>query len=261
MTCIRNNIVNQEEFITRFGINGGLTMVRGLDYKKIMAMDIKHLKLLFQPSNARFIRQFGLESIVNGYGTKNELNFIHDFINITELGISISCRQFKDKLLSKTLVADFRKRTPLRTEEGKIFLEIMLEMFLNNELEASITHPRQFGYLFGILEQDEFLKIITLVTKKLDLLEKISIVSMGAATGSVTAYFMHGIFPTLVRCLNPGSKEGRRIRGLRELKKHRQDVLTRRLYDYTPEEHSVLLSLLDKVANITHEKYSEEVGC
>ena len=261
MTCIRGNVVPQEEFITRFGINGGLSVVRGLDYKKFMNLDAEKIKTLLQPSNARFIRQFGLETIVNGYGSKNERLFVHDLIDITELSISISCRQFKDKLLAKPLIADFRKRMHFRTPEAHVFLDILMEMFSNDELEVSITHPKQFDLLFNVLETDTLLTVVKMITKKLHLVERISVVSLGPANGSIVAHFLNGVFPSIVRTINPEAREGRRIRGLREIKKHRNDVITKRLYDYSPEETAVMLSLLDQVANIANEKYHEEINC
>lgn len=261
MTCIRGNVVNQEEFITRFGINGGLSVVRGLDYNKLMAMDIDRIKLLFQPSNARFIRQFGLETIVNSYGTKNQILFIHDLIDITELAISISCRQFKDRLLAKPLITEFRKRMNFRTAEAEVFLDILMDMFRNDELEVSITHPKQFDQLFNFVQTDDLLKVVTGFTKKLHIAEKISVVSLGMANGSVKAHFLGCIFPSIVRTINPCAMEGRRIRGLREINKHRKDILDKRLYEYTPEETKALISLLDKVANLANEKYSEEISC
>lgn len=245
MTQQPTRILDENSYTIKFGINGGLTIVRAVSFDKIMALTEDQLRLLFQPSNSRKLRQFGLEAIVNGRISPYQASCIQDLIDLTELATSISCQQFSDPLVTKQIIKNIHETHKCRVRESNVIRHILIDMFENNQLEVSLIHLTQFSKLFSLTKEDDLLKIVKTVTKKFHLVNKIFLVSMGNKSDTKVYYFITRIFPSIVRALNTVSSEGRRIRGSRELTKHRRDVLTNKQFEYTAEEAKELLNLLD----------------
>jgi hypothetical protein len=247
MTCINHNVLSQDEYVIKFGINEGMTVVRALSYDKIMGLSLEKLKLLFQPTNARNVRRFGLESIVNGRINEYRTRSINDFIDIVELSLDISSKQYKDKLLARSIATGILNNFKCRNKDSKFYVNVLVEMFENNEIDISLTHPTHFGQIFNLTVNDKLLSIVKMVKKKSHLLEKIFLVSMGNGNETKEKHFITTIFPSLVSTANPISKEGRRIRGEREIIKHIKEIKTCKNYDYTVEEQQSLIELLNLV--------------
>lgn len=258
MSVFQDYTLNQSDYIIKFGCNGGMSVVRGACYDKIINLDANKLPLLFQPINARIFRQFGLETIVNCHVGKDKRDCIHDLINLTELSMTISSMQFKDKFIARNYVKEINQNVKLRSKTSKVFLDILTDMFLEDQIGISITHPIQFSKFFNLTKDDTLITIVKMIHKKIDLLYSIHLVGLSGNAEDKENYFINTMFPSIVRAINPGAKEGRRIRGQRELVKHKKDIVSGKLFTYTTEEEKLLLCFLDDVITRA-EKDSNEI--
>lgn len=240
-------ILDESQFTVKFGINDGLSVVRAFSYDKFMALSLEDMRLIFQPANALKIRQFGLEAILSGSLGPLRLNSINDIIDLTELATSISSHQFRDPFIKRDFVKEIKKKCICRVKEMEIVRDIVIEMFLNSELDVSLIHPVQFGTLFNTTGNDTLTYMVGRVSKLFHLVSKIYMVRMGHNEDTKEAHFVTIIFPSIVRAINNFSTYGRRIRGAREITKHRKDILSNKFYEYTVEESTVLIKLLDQV--------------
>lgn len=260
MSVFQDYTLNQNDYIIKFGCNGGMSVVRGACYDKIINMSAEKLPLLFQPVNARTFRQFGLETIVNCHVSNDRRSCIHDLINLTELSMSISCMQFKDKLIAKNVIREVEKNVKLRSKMSKVFLDMLVEMFLNNQIGVSIIHPIQFSKFFNLIKEDSLITVVKTVHKKLDLIYHIHLVGLGGPNIDKVGYFVNKVFPSIVRVLNPGVKEGRLIRGRRELVKHKREIAASKPYDFTDEEVALITKLLDEVIARAEKDDEEDIS-
>lgn len=258
MTVFQDYTLNQSEFVIKFGCNGGMTVVRGACYDKIINLDVNKLPLLFQPVNARMFRQFALETIVSSHISYNKRDCIHDLMNLTELSMTISSMQFKDKFIARNYVKEINKNIKLKSKSSQVFLDILIDMFLNDQIGVSITHPIQFSKFFNLTKDDNLVSIVKMLHKKINLLSAIHVVGLSCKMDDKENYFINTMFPSIVRSINPGAKEGRRIRGQRELIKHKKDIISNKLFTYTAEEEKLLLRFLDDII-ARSEKDSNEI--
>lgn len=246
MSVINSRILDESLLTIKFGINGGLTVVRALSYDKLMALSLEDMKQLFQPSNSTKIRRLGLESIVNGNISKYRADTINDFIDLTELASSISSQQFINSTFKRQLVDDLCHKTNMRNCENKALLDIVIQMFENNELDVSIVHPIQFGRLFNTRVDDTIDFIAKRVLGSFNLVQRIYLVKLGYSLDDKVSYFVSVIFPSIIRAINTLKSEGQRIRGCREITKHRRDILNHKHFEFTPNEQEALVALLDR---------------
>lgn len=260
MSVFQDYTLNQNEYVIKFGINGGMSVVRGACYDKIINMSVEKLPLLFQPVNARIFRQFGLETIVSCHVSNDRRSCIHDLINLTELSMSISSMQFKHELIAKNVIKDIEKNVKLKSETSRVFLNILIDMFLNNQIGVAIIHPIQFSKFFNLVKDDTLTTVIKTINKKLDLIYHIHLVGLGGPSTDKEGYFINKIFPSIVRVVNPGIKEGRAIRGQRELVKHKRDIISCKMFEFTPEETALLVDLIDKVLACVGKNDNEEIS-
>lgn len=252
-------ILDESLYTMKFGINGGLTVVRAISYEKLMSLTLDQLKQLFQPMNASKLRQLGFEALVNSAFSKRKNLVIHDLVDIAELSITISSQQFRNEHIKKQMINDLLGKVKIRSKESQIFLDTLLDMFDKQELEITIVHPRQFGKMFNTEATDTLEYMIDRVTKQLHQLKHFYMVRLGHDFESKEKHFISVIFPSLVRALNPNQGEGRRIRGQREIRKHRTDILHRGEFNYTANETAALLSLIDQTIN-EGEKYGNSIS-
>ena len=247
MLIVNDYKLKQEEYIVKFGINDGMTVVRGVSYAKVMKMPIEKLKSLFQPSISRTFRQFALETAVNGNISKDAGDIILDLSNICELAQSISCKQHKDPFIMRRHEKEIRERMVFRMERSKPFFETMMGMFLNNEIQVSICHPIQFATYFNTTKDDSLVTIVKVLEKKYDLIKNIHLVSLPMGEGDVVSHFVNTVFPSVVRSINPTLNRGRQLRGLREVVMHIRDIDSDANFTYTEEEKSVVKTFLNRV--------------
>lgn len=239
-------ILDESLYTVKFGINGGLTVVRSLSFDKLLELSIDNVKLLFQPSNSSKVRQFGLEAVTNGRINGYRVQVIWDVSDLTELAASISCQQFRDPVIKKAFIKEYCSKVKPRSKEGEAFFSVLLDMFEKDEIEITLNHPIQFGRLYNTAVDDELGYLVERVTKNFHLIKKIFFIKLGNNFETKETHFVTGIFPSIVRTLNTVTSEGRRIRGCREIAKHRKDVLSNKYFDYTPAETEGLVKLLDR---------------
>ncbi len=247
MLLVDEHTLPQEDYIIKFGINGGLSVVRAISFAKIMDLSVEKLKMIFQPYTARTFRQFAMETFVNGQINDEHKDMIMDLADLSDLSMTISSFQFKDKLLAEHRIKEFRRKIKLRRSQSEYFLTVLLDMFQKNEIQVSITHPIQFGTYFNTSKDDSLLTLVTQVKRRYDLFEKVRLISMPAPKNEKIGYFVNSIFPSMVRALNICQNDGRKLRGIREVVKHIRDIKANTYFDYTVEEQVLLTELLEKV--------------
>lgn len=247
MLIVNESILPQDEYIFKFGTNAGLTVVRGVSYDKLMALPLEKLELIFQPYTARTFRQFALETVVNGRMPHTEKYVIKDLADLTDLATAISSLQHKPDYVKQRKVDEIREKVNLVRSESRPFLEVLIDMFMGNRLKVSITHPVQFGTFFDSGKDDSLAKVVNTVLKQYDLIKLVHLVALPAGKDNSVSYFIHTIFPSIVRAISETRNRGRQLRGMREVVMHLRDIKVGKHFEYTLQEQIALRELLNKV--------------
>lgn len=248
MTHIDDNTLPQSDYVVKFGILNGQSIVRGISFEKLLSLPIEKMAKIFQPDTARLFRQFALETIVNGHIKPESKEIIHDLANLTTLSMTISSLQYRSNAERDFKVEDIKKSIVLNNHASQPFVDILLDMFVNNEINISITHPTQFGALFGTVKDECIESVVNKIMKKYDLIKNVHLVSLPAGDNTKDSYLINTIFPSIARVVSSPDKPGRQIRGMREVTKHINDIRKDKFFTYTEEEREALLTLLERVS-------------